>query len=166
MYNLGKQVSSQYPTIFANSDFGERNITAFSLNNKRSQISATSHLAGLVNMFDDDDLGFENDDPLTYPPQEMLVDTSKLTFKTPLPNGFKPIPVFSKHEENLTDIWNHNEACLKNKMLRDSTKVKLEKKLRKNKRYLDLLKKCKKLLEKNGVVIETEKDGKPLELIE
>ena len=166
MYNLGKQVASQYPTIFDNLDFGERNITAFSLNNKRSQISATSHLSGLVNMFNDEDLGFENNDPLTYPPQEMLIDTTKLTFKTPLPNGLKPIPVFSKHEENLSDIWNHNEACLKNKLVRDSTKSKLEKWLNKNERFLDQLKKCEEILEKNGVKIPMEKNGKQIELIE
>lgn len=133
MYNLGLQVAKQYPYIFSrHKHFDYKLMSAHSLYLKKCLVAANSHVIGLVNTFDDKQLPFANDDPLTHPPQKLEFNVKELNFRTALPHGFRPFAVFSRHPDQQHDLWNHNSSCKANEQSRDNTVDILERRMNSN----------------------------------
>ena len=105
-YHLGREIKLRYPEIFA-TKFDSSMMEAFSTNYNRTISSALSHFTGIFELFDGKDLQFENTDPRLQPPK--LTVSSEVDFKSALPHGFQPVPVYSKY--NLRILQDMRDDC-------------------------------------------------------
>ena len=101
-YHLGKEMVAKYPDIF-NDKFNPAMMQTKSTNFNRTISSAFSHFMGLVDQFKGKDLDFPDDDPRLFPSAKITIDP-KVGFRTALPNGFEPIPAFSRPNQRVLQV--------------------------------------------------------------
>lgn len=135
---LGKEVASRYPSIFT----GKLKAEEFYVRSsgiQRTVNSATSHVMGLWNHFDQTNLPFSNGDNRIEPPA-ITHDTKDIDFQTPLPYGYLVTPIHSEtpEEDHLLRPLTKDSCPLK---FNDAIKFRsdMNDKLKDNKALIDVV---------------------------
>lgn len=116
-YLLGKNVRIKYKELFGNSllSNGEYFVQASPFN--RTIESAFSNMHGFNSEVDTSDTNLpftDNSDPRLMPPQGLIFDTSKIDFKTALPEGYVTLPVHSRSINHSITFNLMDPICPKN----------------------------------------------------
>ena len=136
-YLLGKQMAQTYSNIFT----GKLNHDEYYVRSsefQRTGTSAISHLMGLWDHFNPKQLDFDNGDSRIEPP---YINTTDVTFRTPLPNGFivSPIHTETTDEDSMLYFMTGGQ-CPKAAQESHAFRLKIGSDLEKNQDALNLLK--------------------------
>lgn len=98
---LGRTMRNNYQSIFDES-FNVSQMDAYATNFNRTIASGLSQFTGLFDMFKGPDLPFDESDSRLQPPK--LTINPQMGFKTALPKGYTPIPIYSKLNQRIMQI--------------------------------------------------------------